>query len=1038
MLYKEVVNDVNEIVTTSEDNYVIYDIDERGGIMMAASANGIIKSSNGENWRATSLDIPCETIRAIGGERWIASGSSTWISSNNGDSWNKLHFFSSNDLIPSDVVSMPHPEYGSVSSHDITVFGCKNNGGLWVRYYDDKTGGHKFYNPNLFTKGQVSVLSLCYHKTSGWLFAGLDKKINGYTAWMTKDCTKWYPVYTSNGDVTSINVIDSKDNSYIFISDSNVSGYKWGDLKTLEMALYDYHSLLNYDSNGNHIVKVLSNMTWKNSSASTITNASSGYWISSYSLSFTKSKTIKSTDGNETLLMVHEKGIGAVSSANPSIENIIYSYVTENEESITGYPQALSINQNGLLIVGHNIHPDYVDGKDISLYSQPIDNVSFAGSYYILSNDYYKATEGSLHTHSSHSTSKISSNECISKKLETVGDVKTMTECDSTYISSSNIITSVNKGTWIEADASKTYTTYYSFAGSSGADLTSGNVQLLYGDINGGWVGAHGVWTIGRTLSNNWAIGMKCLSGDSTWRNIFTITNTRTYLGVNVKTGKATISYAGSRLLHNTGIDYEWGQRLVFAAFGGFAFLANSDTGEIIKVNTSGLNTTIKLGGTGAFFWTNGGINKMGRGDNRILDLGSIKTAKSSFDVINSIITYEWIEYSNYQNVLQRSIIGNEFTTKFTQTDMEDGFTTFNAISYNKNNGAWYATLGFDNISLESAAPAGIYKSTDDGNTFTHITSTGNISTRYMRYLKNEYALINTDINDGGASVALLTNNDALQTLSYENVRHVIYIPQIDAVVASNGHGNVDSTTTLMKVYPYSDFITGIHTNAKDIMVGADLTTYLPSDFFLIKGKNGMEYLYCCFCDTSLGTYDICRVSVDRLGATLNGEDVSYASYINKDAIRFIFDNHEELINNREYETKLLTVDGTSVTVDELVGISSSEWEEVSTANANGWKNDDAVVLNDVFDGNAIYSASGNTIHKTSAYSGETATLVLTGDTDFGYINRLVTNDDANTLYACTTNGLFHIDVNSTYTTGGDSLRRVQNILSKLGIEEQQ
>lgn len=313
------------MVTTSTDNHVIYDMDERGGIAMAASENGIIKSFNGNDWNITSLNLPCETIRAIGGESWIAGGSdtniSTWISYNNGNSWDKLHFFTNNGLTPSDIVSMPHPEYINVPSHDITVFGCKNDGGLWVRYYNAETGTYKYYNPHLLKKGYISVLSLCYHKSSGWLFAGLDKKVNGYTVWMTKDCTKWYPVYATTGQVKGINVIDSNDNSYIFISDTNKNGYVWADLNTLEEALQAHYNVWKQDGS-----QMTFNITWKESTNSTIINPKEGHWSSSYSLQFSRSKTIKCADGSETLLMVHSDGIGSINSYTPSTETIIYSY----------------------------------------------------------------------------------------------------------------------------------------------------------------------------------------------------------------------------------------------------------------------------------------------------------------------------------------------------------------------------------------------------------------------------------------------------------------------------------------------------------------------------------------------------------------------------------------------------------------------------------------------------------------------------------------------------------------------------------------
>lgn len=310
-----------------------------------------------------------------------------------------------------------------------------------------------------------------------------------------------------------------------------------------------------------------------------------------------------------------------------------------------------------------------------------------------------------------------------------------------------------------------------------------------------------------------------------------------------------------------------------------------------------------------------------------------------------------------------------------------------------------------------------------------------------MKYLKNEIIIITEDANGGGSSTYLLSDNDVLTSLSLTNIKHALYIPQIDAVITSNGYGNLVPENASFKVYHYSDFIAGNTSNAKDIMIDADLSKYLPSDFYLLNGKSGLSYVYCCFQDTVLGTYDICRLSVDKLEAVLNGEDTKNSDFISFDAVDFVFDNFDIPEETLEHETKIKYVwggtDHVDVTLTSTVGISSSEWEEICTDTSHGWKENEAVVLNDVFEGNAFYCTSGNAIHKTGAYSGKTGTLVLGGETNFGSINKLCSNNDANTLYVCATNGLFHVDVNSTYTTGGDSLRRVQNILSKLGIEEQ-
>lgn len=48
--YNIITNDNNDIVSTTEQQYVGIDCHEKNGVMMMATASGIIKSTNGSDW----------------------------------------------------------------------------------------------------------------------------------------------------------------------------------------------------------------------------------------------------------------------------------------------------------------------------------------------------------------------------------------------------------------------------------------------------------------------------------------------------------------------------------------------------------------------------------------------------------------------------------------------------------------------------------------------------------------------------------------------------------------------------------------------------------------------------------------------------------------------------------------------------------------------------------------------------------------------------------------------------------------------------
>lgn len=239
-------------------------------------------------------------------------------------------------------------------------------------------------------------------------------------------------------------------------------------------------------------------------------------------------------------------------------------------------------------------------------------------------------------------------------------------------------------------------------------------------------------------------------------------------------------------------------------------------------------------------------------------------------------------------------------------------------------------------------------------------------------------------------------------------VRHVDYLDEIDCVVTSGGQGNVVQTYSNFKVYPYSNFIstTSDSTQFRNLMADVDLTTYLPSDFYAIRGENTQKYIYCCFYNRDTNTYDINRLAFEDITAAINNEPI------------------ENPITGEIEETTDF-----NITMD--------RWENILSSSNFGWKNSEACVLNDIAEGYAFYFPHNGSIYKLGAFSGIIHKLNLKGDTDLGHIYKLTTNDEGNVLYACTDNGLFLIDTNTSFTTGADTVKKLQNILSKLGIEEQ-
>lgn len=280
-----VKGNTNKVYNATNDLYVGVDCHEKNGVMMMATANGIIKSTNGVDWRQTNLELPCQSIHGVGHQTWYAGGyrktqtakgsyynhntggfvkgdgnavyvkdnSACWRSEDNGITWKIIPFFKAKELTPWTITSMPHPKSPNDPKYTYVLFGCSGGGGLVVRHYSKSRGMYKYTKVPEF-EGR-SVMSLYYHEKSGWLFAGTAAggvAIDGIggSLWMTKDLSTWYCAYSNTSAIRNIIIadydrLDTDDGeykSYIYCSSPNVSYIMAYDLDKLIEDVRTYYS----------------------------------------------------------------------------------------------------------------------------------------------------------------------------------------------------------------------------------------------------------------------------------------------------------------------------------------------------------------------------------------------------------------------------------------------------------------------------------------------------------------------------------------------------------------------------------------------------------------------------------------------------------------------------------------------------------------------------------------------------------------------------------------------------------------------------
>lgn len=1104
-----VKGNTNEVYNTTTDLYVGLDCHEKNGVMMMATANGIIKSTNGVDWRQTDLELPCQSIHGVGNKTWYAGGyrkntstsggnayhgtymnvktgaitvgygnavyvkdnSACWRSDDNGLTWKIIPFFKNKKLTPWTITSMPHPKNPDDEKYNYVLFGCSGGGGLVVRHYNTKRGKYKFTKVPEF-EGK-SVMSLYYHEKSGWLFAGTAR--GGVTIdsvygslWMTKDLSTWYCAFTTTEAIRNIIVADydrldtetGEYTSYVYCSSPNVSYLMAYNLDELINEVRSY-----YDGRGGTLPHLWNTVTCMPTSLNTSTD---------------RSCKIRCTDGSETVAFAHSGGVGLVNTSDPYNEYIIHN--STQAGTAVSYPYCICVNQNGRFSVGsqftvaydsNNVDypPSYhyvmnsannvrykmwdtwTNNKYNGMYG--IMDIGAEGSYYIYSRYYYSTIEGQVTTgnnnnengstnigsgpdaefeamygngiHNADIVASLGNADCYCKRI-TEQQTIDFTEHESTHLISSKTHSGTSSGSSI---ANYAHATYFSIGLQHNNGWDGGNITY---DQNGftdthpilcatSDVGTRGFkntgWYNNKKLTE-WSISCAIMVGGSTSNEYFNIFNTRgagdTRMGLGLAVNPSTQKLAvvwnwDEEREYLCEIHYELAHRFILGVEGGKVYIfsmATGGTNHSASADVSGYETDLFVGSFesdntvncfGESFWcSNSGSNHLCPANNILVDVDAMKRFYPNFDFVSSLNDNQNLHfYQTTTSNISRSVIGVDYISKDTVTG--DFFNTI----YHEPSDKWYSANDIN----------GLKSSTTDGNSWANSSSSLRFDNAELKPVKDHVGYIYIDyMSDGGYTTSFqMWNPSSSSTITTANtscVRHVNYLDEIDCVVTSGGQGNVVQTYSNFKVYPYSNFIstTSDSTQFRNLMADVDLTTYLPSDFYAIKGENTQKYIYCCFYNRDTNTYDINRLAFEDITAAINNEPI------------------ENPITGEIEETTDF-----NITMD--------RWENILSSSNFGWKNSEACVLNDIAEGYAFYFPHNGSIYKLGAFSGIIHKLNLKGDTDLGHIYKLTTNDEGNVLYACTDNGLFLIDTNTSFTTGADTVKKLQNILSKLGIEEQ-
>lgn len=665
--YNIITNNNNDIVSTTTQHYVGNDCHEKNGVMMMATASGIIKSTNGSDWQSTSLTLPCGSIHGIGDMTWFAGGmrkiagggcygststgwvddaagnakyvkdnSTCWVSNDNGSTWKPIAFFSKKKLTPWTITHMPHPN-SSTSNHDnLVVFGCSDNGGLWVRVWSESKQTYDYVSIPQFEN--KTIKSVYFHKKSSYLFVslglgGIEVDVNGNvlkaSVLMSKDLVNWSPIYCSydkDGNVCEVNTVivsdvvtqdedgSSLEESYVYVSDF-IKNYADGETTSEKPSAGKLSDII-------HLLE---------------TNPSSvpdTPWIgllgdNSINRVSYRSAKIHCLDDSDTIVFAYSNAIGVVNSKNPYNETIIHY---SQQGTVLSHPYSVCCNQNGRITVGNafNLTNDshmrlpqsFYDTRSSDLLEINWDcyhnnklnaqfgiiDLSIEGSYLVHSPDFNEILDRGIGNQISSITPTAEVKQITTKPARTIYD------SDSTFILNSHDCsnyTSSSIGKWNNVND---YCTFFSLGHQHNNGNTSGSISkdvnpiLCANTINADRNYKNGAWYDRLTLSE-WVITGGLSSCSYTANVYYNIFNTRggaaermgLALALNPSTKKLAAYYNwDAERTFLCEITYSYGARYMMAVEGGYVhlFASVNSVNHYAKAKVEGLDTDLHIGVT--------------------------------------------------------------------------------------------------------------------------------------------------------------------------------------------------------------------------------------------------------------------------------------------------------------------------------------------------------------------------------------------------------------------------------------------------------
>lgn len=994
-------------------------------------AGGMRKIAGGGCYGSTSSGWVDD---AAGNAKYVKDNSTCWVSNDNGSTWKPIAFFSKKKLTPWTITHMPHPN-SSTSNHDnLVVFGCSDNGGLWVRVWSESKQTYDYVSIPQFEN--KTIKSVYYHKKSSYLFVslglgGVEVDVNGTilkaSVLMTKDLVNWTPIYVSYdglGNVCEANTVivsdvvtqdedgSSLEESYVYVSDF-INNYVAGEVNRERPSVGKFSDIIS-------------------SLEANPTAVPDKSWAALIGDDTIKRVSYRSTklhclDDSDTIVFAYSNAIGVVNSKTPYNETIIHN---SEQGTVVSHPYSVCANQNGRITVGntftltydtdmylppsfydirtsdsHEINWDCFNNNTLNAEFGIID-LSIEGTYLVHSPEFNEILDRGIGNQISSITPTAEVKQITTKPARTIHD------SDSTFILNSHDYTgytSSSVGTWIN---NSEFCSYIALGLQQGSGNISKDINpiLCAVDQNGNRGYKNTAWYDKMTLSE-WVITGGFVGCNYTANVYYNVFNTRggaaermgLALAVNPSTKKLAAFYnwdAEKTFLCE--ITYNFGARYMIAVEGGYVHLFSAS--NYAKAKIDGLDTDLHIGVISenqgeSCFWTNKGNITLYPERNHIMNVKEVKDRNPNFNFISSLNDeHNFHQYSSCVTALERSVIGNVFTSKLsktgTPTTYASGCGQLNSKTpiHSKKHDRWFAQT-----------TKSLLYSTDDGNSWINAGDTNDWTNPVGSHV-NDYIIISNIGAYGGAANSTLyyrlITRDTIGTdvrSPYGNSGYFDYIPELDNVVVSNGHGC--RTTGGLTILPYSEFVAGANTSPINLISDVDITTYLPSNVY-----NNDGYIYVCFYDTENEKYDVKKLSHEIIKAVRNGLPIVNA-----------------LTGEEETHT----------------AITLNHWEDVIAGSSIGWMTNEAVILNDVVEGKAFFFHRNGAIYRLGISSGSLSKVTIKDNTDLGHIYSIGCNDDGNTLYACTDNGLFLINVNTTFSTGADSLKRVQNILEKLGIEEQ-